>query len=115
MYITLLFDGGLFHPAALLRSISTAYAQSIREFLSHNPLQIDVLFGPAYKGIPLATATVDKLGKIEPERFGSLGYSFNRKEAKDHGEGGNNVGGSLKAKKVMVLDDVIREVDKGRD
>ncbi len=101
------FNAGLFHRADLLRSISTAYAQSIREFLSRDPLQIDVLFGPAYKGIPLATATVDKLAQIEPEKFGSLSYSFNRKEVKDHGEGGNLVGASFKGKKVMIVDDVI--------
>lgn len=66
-----------------------------------------MLFGPAYKGIPLATATVDKLAELDGERFGGVSYSFNRKEAKDHGEGGNIVGAPLKGKKVMIVDDVI--------
>ncbi|MCJ1297507.1 orotate phosphoribosyltransferase [Hypocenomyce scalaris] len=102
------FNAGLFHRADLLRSISIAYAQSIRDYLSSNPnLRFDVLFGPAYKGIPLATATVDKLAQIDPDRFERLSYSFNRKEAKDHGEGGNIVGAPLKGKKVLIVDDVI--------
>jgi len=102
------FNAGLFHRADLLRSISTAYAQTILDFLSRDPTRrIDVLFGPAYKGIPLATATVDKLAALEPERFGALSYSFNRKEAKDHGEGGTIVGAPLRGKRVMIVDDVI--------
>ncbi|KAA6414860.1 MAG: orotate phosphoribosyltransferase [Lasallia pustulata] len=102
------FNAGLFHRADLLRSISTAYAQSIRDYLSTDPnFQFDVLFGPAYKGIPLATATVDKLAQIDPDRFEGLSYSFNRKEAKDHGKGGNIVGAPLKGKRVLIVDDVI--------
>lgn len=49
---------------------------------------------------------MDKLAQIEPEKFGSLSYSFSRKEVKDHGERGNLVGASLKGKKVMIVDDV---------
>ncbi|KAI9848841.1 MAG: orotate phosphoribosyltransferase [Sclerophora amabilis] len=101
------FNAGLFHRADLLRSISTSYAQTINTFVSENPFEFDVLFGPAYKGIPLATAATEKLAEIDPERFGALSYSFNRKEAKDHGEGGNIVGSPLKGKRVMVVDDVI--------
>lgn len=66
-----------------------------------------MLFGPAYKGIPLAVATIDKLAELAPERFGGLSYSFNRKEVKDHGEGGGIVGCGLKGKRVLVVDDVI--------
>jgi len=66
-----------------------------------------VLFGPAYKGIPLATTTVDKLAELSPDRFGKVSYSFDRKEAKDHGEGGVIVGGSLSGQKVMIIDDVV--------
>ena len=69
-------------------------------------MDFDVLFGPAYKGIPLATATIEKLSELDP-RFEELSYSFNRKEAKDHGEGGVIVGGELKGKKVMIIDDVV--------
>jgi orotate phosphoribosyltransferase len=62
---------------------------------------------PAYKGIPLATTTIDKLAQLDIERFGLASYSFNRKEAKDHGEGGNIVDAPLKGKKVVIIDDVI--------
>ena len=61
----------------------------------------------AYKGIPLATATVDKFAKLEPEKFAKICYSFDRKEAKDHSEGGNIVGAPLEGKKVLIIDDVI--------
>ncbi|KAL9120728.1 MAG: hypothetical protein Q9187_002716 [Circinaria calcarea] len=99
------FNAGLFHCASLLRALSTAYAQTI---IAHDPpLQFDVLFGPAYKGIPLATAVVEKLADLDNERFGDVSYSFNRKEAKDHGEGGMIVGGELKGKRVMIIDDVV--------
>ena len=101
------FNAGLFHRADLLRSISTAYAQTIRTHLAQNALEVDVLFGPAYKGIPLATAATEKLAELEPAKFGRLSYAFNRKEAKDHGEGGNIVGCPLKGKRVLIVDDVI--------
>lgn len=101
------FNAGHFHRADLLRSISTAYARSILDFIAHTPLSIDVLFGPSYKGIPLATATVDKLAELDPDRFASVSYSFNRKEAKDHGEGGIIVGAALRGKRVLIVDDVI--------
>ncbi|MCJ1370690.1 orotate phosphoribosyltransferase [Loxospora ochrophaea] len=103
------FNAGLFHRADLLRSISTAYANSIIAYIndSQPPLEVDVLFGPAYKGIPLATATVDKLAELDPQRFSGVSYSFNRKEVKDHGEGGSVVGADLKGKRVMIVDDVI--------
>lgn len=66
-----------------------------------------MLFGPAYKGITLAAGTVDKLAGLAPERFERLSWSFNRKEVKDHGEGGGIVGCPLKGKRVLVVDDVI--------
>jgi orotate phosphoribosyltransferase len=97
------FNAGLFHRADLLRSITTAYAQT----LAFSSIEFDVLFGPAYKGIPLATAAVDKLADIDIERFGGVSYSFNRKEAKTHGEGGSIVGSPLKGKKIVIVDDVI--------
>ena len=62
---------------------------------------------PAYKGIPLVTATVDKLATIDPARFDRLSYSFKRKEPKPHGEAGTIVGTPLKCKRVMIVDDVI--------
>ena len=62
---------------------------------------------PAYKGVPLATATVDKLTQLDGGRFGNVSYSFNRKEIKDHGEGGVIVGAPLRGKNVVIIDDVI--------
>ncbi len=99
------FNAGDFHRADLLRAISTAFAKTI--ISAGSDLQFDIVFGPAYKGIPLATATVDKLADLEPEKYGSLSYSFDRKEAKDHGEGGNIVGAPLKGKRVLIVDDVV--------
>ncbi|KAH7314136.1 phosphoribosyltransferase-like protein [Rhexocercosporidium sp. MPI-PUGE-AT-0058] len=104
------FNAGLFYTASLLRSISTAYAQTIisaSSSTSSPPLEFDILFGPAYKGIPLAAATVDKLAQIQPEKYGETCYSFDRKEAKDHGEGGSIVGAPLKGKRVLIVDDVV--------
>ena len=62
---------------------------------------------PAYKGIPLACSTLLELHRIDPETWSSVSYSFNRKEVKDHGEGGGIVGALLKGKSVLVIDDVI--------
>ncbi|KAL8792324.1 MAG: hypothetical protein Q9195_005115 [Heterodermia aff. obscurata] len=104
------FNAGLFHTGSLLRSISTAYAYSIIDFLSRPespPQEFDILFGPAYKGIPLACATVSALTALAPARFSNLSYSFNRKEAKTHGEAGSIVGAPLRGKRVMIIDDVI--------
>jgi len=102
------FNAGLFHRALLLRSISSAYAHTLSTFATSNPtFQFDVLFGPAYKGIPLAASTVDKLADLDLEKYGNISYSFNRKEAKDHGEGGNIVGASLKGQRIVIVDDVI--------
>jgi orotate phosphoribosyltransferase len=61
----------------------------------------------AYKGIPLATSTTDKLAQLNPTKYNHITYSFNRKEAKDHGEGGLIVGAPLSGKKVIIIDDVI--------
>ncbi|PGG99295.1 orotate phosphoribosyltransferase [Helicocarpus griseus UAMH5409] len=103
------FNAGLFHTSSLLSAISTAYANTIISFLTSNPSvpKPDVIFGPAYKGIPLACATLLELHRIDPETWSSVSYSYNRKEAKDHGEGGNIVGAPLKGKNVLVIDDVI--------
>ena len=70
-------------------------------------MDFDIVFGPAYKGIPLATAATDKLAQLDPETYGKICYSFDRKEAKDHGEGGNIVGAPLKGKRILIVDDVI--------
>jgi orotate phosphoribosyltransferase len=102
------FNAGLFHRADLLRSISSAYAHTLKTHGESEPsFEWDILFGPAYKGIPLAAASVDKLADLDLSKYGQKSYSFNRKEAKDHGEGGNIVGASLKGKKIVIVDDVI--------
>ncbi|KLU81848.1 orotate phosphoribosyltransferase [Magnaporthiopsis poae ATCC 64411] len=102
------FNAGDFYRADLLRAISTAYARAVIEAREQKVLgEFDVVFGPAYKGIPLATATTDKLAELDPARYSQVCYSFDRKEAKDHGEGGNIVGAPLKGKRVLIVDDVI--------
>jgi len=104
------FNAGGFYRADLLRAISTAYAKTIIDAsTSSTPLEFDILFGPAYKGIVLAVATVDKLADLQPEKYGKVCYSFDRKEAKDHGEGGNIVGAPLKGKRVLIVDDVVTD------
>ncbi len=93
------FNAGLFQTGSALSKLAEFYAQSIIE----SGIEFDMLFGPAYKGIPLvavtATALYEKHGKDYP-------YAFNRKEAKDHGEGGTIVAAPL-AGKVLVIDDVM--------
>ncbi|KUJ06269.1 orotate phosphoribosyltransferase [Mollisia scopiformis] len=102
------FNAGDFYRADLLRAISTAYAKTIIEVEeSSSPLDFDIVFGPAYKAIPLSTSTVDKLADLKPEKYEKMCYSFDRKEAKDHGEGGKIVGAPLKGKRVLIVDDVV--------
>lgn len=93
------FNAGNFDRGGLLGALATFYARCIND-----NIQSDfVLYGPAYKGIPLAAATAIKLA----EDFGrDLPYAFNRKEAKDHGEGGTIVGAALEGD-VVIIDDVI--------
>lgn len=97
------FNMGLFNTAKTLSKLAEAYAYAIIE----SGIEFDILFGPAYKGIPLAAITVTKLYEIGGEKYSDIGYSFNRKEKKDHGEGGSIVGCSLKGKKVLIIDDVM--------
>jgi orotate phosphoribosyltransferase len=71
---------------------------------SDKKVKFDVIFGPAYKGIPLGAVTSSALYSI----YGvDVGYAYNRKEAKDHGEGGTLVGASMEGKRVLIIDDVI--------
>ena len=103
------FNAGSFHNAYLLHAIAAAYAHTIIDFLAANPHvpSPDVIFGPAYKGIPLATSALQELYRIDPTSWGKVSYSFNRKEKKDHGEGGGTVGAALRNRHVLVIDDVI--------
>jgi len=92
------FNAGLFNDGDALRQLSRFYAKA---FLAAE-IGCDLLFGPAYKGIPLVAATAVALAE-----FGrNLPYCFNRKETKDHGEGGITVGAPL-AGRVLIVDDVI--------
>ncbi len=92
------FNAGLFNDGESLRRLGGFYASA----LLAAALECDQLFGPAYKGIILAAATAIALA----EKGHNLPYSFNRKEAKDHGEGGSLVGAPL-AGRVVIVDDVI--------
>ncbi|KAF3105650.1 orotate phosphoribosyltransferase [Orbilia oligospora] len=98
------FNAGLFNTARTLSCLADAFAQTLLQ--DKNLPEFDLIFGPAYKGIPLATLVCARLGALD-EKFLDVGYSFNRKEKKDHGEGGGIVGVQLKGKRVLVVDDVI--------
>lgn len=93
------FNSGLFNTGASLARLGQFYAQTIVE----SELDFDQLFGPAYKGIPLASATVVALAEHHQR---DMPYVFNRKEVKDHGEGGQLVGAELKGR-ILIIDDVI--------
>ncbi|CAH00248.1 orotate phosphoribosyltransferase URA5 [Kluyveromyces lactis] len=97
------FNLGLFNTGKLLSNLATAYAIAIIQ----SELKFDVIFGPAYKGIPLASIVCVKLAEIGGSKFQDVKYAFNRKEAKDHGEGGNIVGAALKDQKILIIDDVM--------
>ena len=93
------FNTGLFNTGAQLGKLGQFYAQA----LIQSDLKVDILYGPAYKGIPLVSATSIAYAQITGN---DIPFAFNRKEAKDHGEGGNLVGTPLQGN-VIILDDVI--------
>ena len=92
------FDAGLFNDGAMLGRLGEFYAKAI--LAAEQPF--DMLFGPAYKGIPLAASVAIALAQAGR----NVPYSFNRKETKDHGEGGRVIGAPL-AGRVLIVDDVI--------
>ena len=92
------FNAGLFNDGATLKRLGEFYATAI----SDSGVAFDGLFGPAYKGIPLAAAVAIAFAGSGR----NLPYSYNRKEAKDHGEGGSIVGATL-AGRILIVDDVI--------
>lgn len=94
------FNAGLFCDGAKLGELARYYARAARA----SGIAFDVLFGPAYKGITLAAATAVALA----EQGHNVPFCFNRKEAKDHGEGGNIVGAPL-AGRALIIDDVITD------
>ncbi len=93
------FNAGTFNRGADLDALAGFYASAI----AHSGIHFDLLFGPAYKGIPLAAITAAALYR---DHGRDVPYAFNRKEAKDHGEGGKTVGATVEGR-VMIVDDVI--------
>jgi len=93
------FNSGLFNTGSSLARLGQFYAQAIVE----TDLEFNLIFGPAYKGIPLASSAAIALAEHYQR---DVPYVFNRKELKDHGEGGQLVGAELKGK-VLIIDDVI--------
>jgi orotate phosphoribosyltransferase len=92
------FNAGLFNDGANLGKLANFYAQTLLD----SGVEFDMLFGPAYKGITLASATAVALAN----KGRNVPFAFNRKEAKDHGEGGTIVGAKLQGR-VVIIDDVI--------
>ena len=93
------FNAGQFNSGATLAALAACYADAIEAA----GLEFDLLFGPAYKGIPLATALACEFAR----RGRDLPVAFNRKEATTHGEGGSLIGAPLAGRKVLIVDDVI--------
>jgi orotate phosphoribosyltransferase len=93
------FNAGLFSTGAAIAAVGRAYSDAVIA----SDLTFDMLFGPAYKGIPLVTATAVALAERHEL---NVPFAFNRKEPKDHGEGGAIVGGPLEGR-VLIVDDVI--------
>jgi len=93
------FNAGLFNSGSALARLGRYYAQTIVD----SGIEFDVLYGPAYKGIPLAAVTA---AALYDQHQVDIPYAFNRKEAKAHGEGGNIVGHALEGR-ILIIDDVI--------
>ncbi len=93
------FNTGLFDSGAKLAKLGQFYAEA----LIHSKIDVDILYGPAYKGIPLVSAASIAYAQMQKS---DIPFAFNRKEAKDHGEGGHLVGAPLQGN-VLILDDVI--------
>ena len=93
------FNSGMFDTGERLARLGRFYAAAIVD----SKIEFDMLFGPAYKGIPLASAVAIALAQIHQR---DVPYAFNRKEAKDHGEGGTTIGAPLHGR-ILIVDDVI--------
>lgn len=94
------FNAGKFNKGDAFNDLGKFYAHA----LTSSGVDFDLLFGPAYKGIPLATATSIALTR---DYGRSVGVAFNRKEAKTHGEAGTLIGAPLSGQRVVIIDDVI--------
>ena len=106
----MIFNAGLFDDGAKMGRLAEFYAKAIVA----SGMEFDMVFGPAYKGISLAALTAAKLSELatarglpDAEKWNKIEYAYNRKEKKDHGEGGVIVGSALAGKKVLIIDDVI--------
>jgi orotate phosphoribosyltransferase len=103
------FNAGLFTTGYALSKLLSAYAIAWDNHPVLSPIalgepcvHVDVIFGPAYKGIPLSVGLT-----LSAPRFADYGWAFNRKEEKDHGDGGTLVGASMASKNVLIMDDVM--------
>ena len=96
------FNAGLFSTGQMLDTLGAFYAKALLAARDAGRIEFDMLFGPAYKGIPLVSTVAMNLARMGCD----CPYAFNRKEAKDHGEGGTVIGAPLKGR-VVIIDDVI--------
>jgi orotate phosphoribosyltransferase len=98
------FDAGRFDRGLTLRKLARFYAQTLLDARDRDRVRFDMLFGPAYKGITLVSSTAVALAGLDLD----VPFSYNRKERKDHGEGGELIGAPLRGR-VMIVDDVITD------
>jgi orotate phosphoribosyltransferase len=98
------FDAGRFDSGPALGRLARFYAQTLLDARAQGRIRFDMLFGPAYKGIALASSTAIALAAMGLD----VAFSYNRKEPKDHGEGGQLIGAPLRGR-VMIVDDVITD------
>ena len=96
------FNAGLFNTGAKLSKLADFYARTLIKAMEDGRIECDMIFGPAYKGITLAAAVAMRMAELGYD----LPFAYNRKEVKDHGEGGNTVGAPIKGH-VVIIDDVI--------
>ena len=96
------FNAGLFNTGSLLDRLGAFYAQTLLAARDAGKIEFDMIFGPAYKGIPLAASVAMNLSRLGCD----VPWAFNRKEAKDHGAGGTIVGSPLEGR-IVIVDDVI--------
>ncbi|MGI9026560.1 MAG: orotate phosphoribosyltransferase [Burkholderiaceae bacterium] len=104
------FNAGRFDGGASLAALGRFYARTLVVAEREHGLAFDLLFGPSYKGITLAAATAMAFATMREDEGGrDIGFAYNRKEAKAHGEGGTLVGAALAGRKVIIVDDVLTD------
>ncbi|MCD8339933.1 MAG: orotate phosphoribosyltransferase [Burkholderiales bacterium] len=96
------FNAGDFNTGSMLHQLSNFYAQTLIKAIDEGRLQCDMVFGPAYKGIALACSLAIRMAELGRD----IPFAYNRKEVKDHGEGGDIIGAPIQGK-VLIIDDVI--------